>query len=97
MSTPLRVVTNHLPAVADTAEASGGLAARIQQLQAEARGLARAHIDALTASLAEAGRIADEIARGGEAYPPGVRDLARRLCEDNFARAQTLEAISARA
>ena len=41
-------------------------------------------------------KMATEIAEGGDAYPPGVRDLCRRLAEDCETRAQTLEAISAR-
>ena len=40
--------------------------------------------------------MAAEIAEGGEAYPPGVRDLASRMVEDLEARVQTLEAIVAR-
>ena len=34
---------------------------------------------------------------GGEAYPAGVRDIARRLAEDVGAKAQTLELLSGRA
>jgi len=41
-------------------------------------------------------RMAAEIAEGGDAYPAGVRDLARRFAEDAEARVQTLEAITAR-
>ena len=40
--------------------------------------------------------LAAEIAEGGDAYPPGVRDIARRLSEDLDSRIQTLEAITAR-
>ncbi len=90
MSTPLRVVTNQsAPAVS--------LGDRVRALQAEARGLAREHIEALAASLLATQRLADDIAAGGEAYPPGVRDIARRLSEDSAAKALTLEALSARA
>ena len=38
-----------------------------------------------------------EIAGGGDAYPVGVRDLARRMAEDCEMKVQTLEAIAARA
>ncbi len=89
MSTPLRVVTNRPPAAS--------LADRIRALQAEARGLAREQVEALAASLLATQRLADEIAAGGEAYPPGVREIARRLSEDSAAKALTLEALSARA
>jgi hypothetical protein len=44
----------------------------------------------------ETQRIAEEIANGGEAYPAGVRDIARRLGEDSAARAMTIESIVSR-
>ena len=40
--------------------------------------------------------LAAEIADGGEAYSPGIRDIARRLAESLDSRVQTVEAISAR-
>ena len=73
------------------------LSTRIRALQEEARGLAREHIVALEAALAEVERLAVEIAAGGDAYPAGVRDIARRLAEDCELKAQTIEAISGRA
>lgn len=73
------------------------LSARIRALQEEARGLAREHIVALEAALVEVERLAAEIAAGGDAYPAGVRDIARRLAEDCELKAQTIEAISGRA
>lgn len=72
------------------------VAERVRRLQDEARQLARDHVKALAAQLVAAEQMAAEIADGGEAYPPGVRDLARRLVEDLDARLQTLEAIVAR-
>ena len=68
----------------------------MRRLQAEARQLAKDHIHALTAAITEVERMAAEIAEGGDAYPAGVRDLARRFAEDAEARVQTLEAITAR-
>ncbi len=97
MSTPLRVV-----AAAPSAEASFAIASpaslneRIQQLQAEAKGLAREHIALLGAGLLQTQQMAVQIADGGDAYPPGVREMARRISEDSAARAHTLEAIMAR-
>lgn len=73
------------------------VAERVRRLQAEARQLAKDHIRALTAAITEVERMAAEIADGGDAYPAGVRDLARRFAEDAEARVQTLEAITARA
>ena len=73
------------------------LAERIDRLQAEAKTLAREQVTALEAKLDEAAAIADEIARGGEAYPVGVREIARKLAEDTPRTARTLEIILARA
>jgi hypothetical protein len=76
--------------------AEESLASRIQSLQAEARMLAHEQIVALETKLAEAGALAHEIAGGGEAYPVGVRELARRLADETPRTAQTLEAIMSR-
>jgi len=72
------------------------VAERVRRLQAEAKQLAKDHIKSLSAQLVAVEELAAEIAEGGEAYPPGVRDLARRLVEDMDARVQTLEAIVSR-
>ena len=72
------------------------VAERVRKLQAEAKKLAKDQIHALTAAITDAERVAVEIAEGGDAYPAGVRDLARRFAEDAGARVQTLEAITAR-
>ena len=73
------------------------VAQRVRRLQSEARQLAKDHIHAFTAAMAEVGVMAAEIAEGGDAYPAGVRDLARRFVDDCDARVQTLQAITARA
>jgi hypothetical protein len=73
------------------------VAERVRRLQAEARQLAKDHIHAFTSAMSDLERMAAEIAEGGEAYPAGVRDLARRFVDDCEARVQTLEAITARA
>jgi hypothetical protein len=86
MSEPIR----HLPTKAET------ISQRIRRLQQEARLLAKDHVSSLVHALAEVEQIAAAIAEGGEAYPAGIRDLARRLVEDAESKAQTLEAISAR-
>ncbi len=72
------------------------VAERVRRLQAEAKQLAKDHVHALTAAIMDAEQIAAEIAEGGEAYPAGIRDLARRFVEDSEARVQTLEALVAR-
>lgn len=72
------------------------VAQRVRRLQAEAKALARDHVKALTAAMVSLEELAAEIAEGGDAYPNGVRDVARRLAEDLDSRVQTLDAIVAR-
>jgi ABC-type transporter Mla subunit MlaD len=91
MSPSLSVVPAAVPAKVET------VAQHVQRLQAEARQLASEHIKALSAAMVSLQELAAEIADGGEAYVPGVRDIARRLAEDLDSRVQTLEAIEARA
>ena len=97
MSPSLSVVAdNDLHSAASASGKPETVAERVRRLQAEARQLAKDHIHALAAAMMDAERMAAEIAEGGDAYPPGVRDLARRFVEDVDARVQTLEAIVAR-
>jgi hypothetical protein len=79
-----------------TATKQETVADRVRRLQAEAKQLAKDHVHALSAAILNAEQIAAEIAEGGDAYPPGIRDLARRFVEDADMRVQTLEAISSR-
>jgi len=72
------------------------VAQRVRRLQAEARELAKTHIHALTAAMAEAQQIACDIAEGGDVYPAGVRDMARRFAEECDARLQGVAAIAGR-
>ena len=72
------------------------VAERVRRLQTEAKQLAKDHVRSLSAQMLTVEEMAAEIADGGEAYPPGVRELASRLVEDLEARVQTLEAIVAR-
>jgi chorismate mutase len=72
------------------------VAERVRRLQAEAKQLAKDHVHALTARMIELEQMASEIAEGGDVYPPGVRDLARRIVDDCEARVQTMEAIISR-
>ena len=72
------------------------VAQRVQRLQTEARQLAKDHVKSLTSAMLELEQLAAEFADGGDAYAPGIRDIARRLAEDLDARVQTLDAISAR-
>ena len=94
-------MTPSLSVVADNAATTSApktetVAQRVRRLQTEAKQLAKDHIRTLTAAMVEVETLAAEIAEGGDAYPPGVRDIARRLAEDCDSRVQTLEAIVAR-
>jgi hypothetical protein len=95
MSPSLSVVAGQDTGDARTAVQT--VADRVRALQAEAKGLAREHVQELERLLLEVEKMSAEIAEGGEAYPAGVRDIARRLVEDCEARVQTLEAIVSRA
>jgi hypothetical protein len=72
------------------------LAARVRRLQIEARDLAKDHVRGLSAAIVNVERLAAEIAEGGDAYPPGIRDLARRIVDDCDTRVKTLEVIASR-
>jgi len=93
----LSVVTENGASVGAAASAKPeSISDRVKRLQAEARGLAREHILALKVALEEVERLAAEVAVGGEAYPAGVRDIARRLTEDCEAKIQTITMLSQR-
>lgn len=76
--------------------ASETISERVTRLQSEAQGLAREHVGALQAALVATERLAAEIAVGGEAYPVGVREIARRLTEDCAVRAQSIAVLLGR-
>lgn len=70
---------------------------RVRALQTEARALAREHIAAFQELLKSVEEMAVEIADGGESYPAGVREVARRVAEDMEAKANTIQVIAQRA
>lgn len=88
-------MTRVLSVVRDTPK-SETVAERVRRLQAEARALAGDHVREFTSAMVDLETLAMEIANGGDAYPAGIRDVARRLAEDLESRVQTIEAISAR-
>ncbi len=95
MSPSLSVVAdNDLKSVRSTQ--SETVAQRVQRLQAEARQLAKDHVKSLTSAMVDLEQLAAEIADGGDAYAPGIRDICRRMVEDLESRVQTLDAIAAR-
>ena len=91
--TPAFSVVSNLPETATTNES---VAQKVRRLQVDAASLAREQVLALENALAEVTRLSAEIAEGGEAYPVGAREIARRLAEDSEASAKTLELILAR-
>ena len=94
MSPSLSVVAdNDLKTVLPKSET---VAQRVQRLQTEARQLAKDHVRSFTSAMADLELLAAEIAEGGDAYAPGIRDICRRMVEDLESRVQTLDAISAR-
>lgn len=94
MSPSLAVVAdNDLKAASVKAET---VAERVRRLQAEARQLAKDHVKSLSAAMVDLEQLAAEIADGGDAYAPGIREVARQLAEDLDSRVQTLEAIASR-
>ncbi|MDP2215157.1 hypothetical protein [Phenylobacterium sp.] len=80
----------------DPTKPETAVAERVRRLQSEARSLVGEHVRALEAALQDVERLSAEIAGGGELYPPGIREIARRLTEDAEVKAQALEAIMAR-
>ena len=95
MSPPLSVVADN-SAEKTKPLPSGDLSERIRRLQAEAKNLAREHIKALEAAIIEVERLSSEIADGGDAYPVGVREVARRIAEDCEARGNTIQVLAGR-
>ena len=68
-------------------------AARIRRLQAEAQTLAREEVAALERRIGELAQAARQVAEGGDAYPIGAREVARRLAEELPRQAGVLEAL----
>jgi hypothetical protein len=66
---------------------------RIRRLLWEAKVLAADHTTAFGSEMLEFAAQAREIADGGEAYPPGVRELATRIAVDLEITAKSLVAI----
>lgn len=93
MSPQLAVVADN---GAETFPAAETVTERVRRLQNEARSLARDHVSSLIAAMADLERLADDIAKGGEVYPPGVREAARQLAEELGARGPTLSVIATR-
>ena len=72
-------------------------AQRIRGLQEQARQLAREEMAVLADDIAGLAAHAAEVSEGGEAYPPGVRELSSRIAEELGMHARVLRAIMERA
>jgi hypothetical protein len=68
-------------------------AARIRRLQAEAQALAREEVAALERRIGDLAQAARQVSEGGDAYPIGAREVARRLAEELPRQAGVLEAL----
>lgn len=68
-------------------------AERIRRLQSEAHALARDEVAVLERRIGELASFARQIAEGGDAYPIGAREVARRLADDLPRQAGVLEAL----
>ena len=66
---------------------------RAAALYKEAQGLAETNVNAFVVNLQALIAQAAEIADGGEIYPTGVRDLCKKLSDQNTFRAQAIISI----
>ena len=66
---------------------------RSQRLMSEARSAANDHVAELTAALARVADLANDVGRGGDVYPVGVRDLAAKIGVDAAWCGQTMRTI----
>ena len=69
--------------------------ARARRLMAEAKEAADEQVLLLERALAVVAELSADVAEGGEVYPPGVRDISKKLAADAVWCAQTLGQIMA--
>ncbi len=72
------------------------VADRVKRLQEEAKLLAREEIQAFENQIIATAQMADTIAKGGDAYPVGVRAMAEQMSEELPMRVQSLKALMER-
>lgn len=92
----MKAALSVVPVIQDPVAGTETLAQKVRRLQAEAAALACEQVKELERALDQVARISEEIADGGEAYPVGARELARRLVEDSRASAHTLDVLLSR-
>ncbi len=66
---------------------------RAMRLMAEARAAADEQVAALERALSLVAMLSADVSEGGEAYPPGVRDIAKKISGDALWCAQTMDSI----
>lgn len=71
-------------------------AERVRRLQVEAKMLAREQIEGLEREMLRLAELANEIAKGGDAYPVGIREQSSRLAEELQAKALNMQALMER-
>ena len=79
-----------------TETASESLAERMERLRNDASAVAQEHIGLLIEALAKADAFAEQVANGGEAYPIGVRESARRALFELEPTLLSLQAVHLR-
>lgn len=89
---PLAIVSDSTPEV----QSQKTIGERVAALQVQARSLAVEHVQALVQAINVVEELSAEIAKGGEAYHVGIRELAGRMAADAEANANTIEAILTR-
>lgn len=94
-SNPLELQALSVPSLAAPVihEVSGTLGDRIRLLQQEARSLALQQVTDLERAMLSLCHQSKDIAEGGDAYPVGARELARKLAADLPPVIQSLQVI----
>jgi hypothetical protein len=72
------------------------LAERMERLRSDASAVAQEHIGLFIDALLKANEFAEQVANGGEAYPIGVREIARRTNKELAPVVLSLQAVHLR-
>lgn len=80
----------------DSVDCNAPTAQRVQALMAQAKGIARHHVLDMRAKVEAGVNVAREIENGGDAYPAGIREVARKVADDGESLIGTLDALLAR-
>lgn len=72
------------------------ISSRIKSLQEQAKSLAKEHIRDFVTLIEELEAMATDISDGGDAYPAGIRDIARQMAERAEGDRKNIESLSAR-